>query len=141
MIESKELRVGNWVSCCSTYIKVECITYTGINYSYLDEEDEYLFSDLKPIHLTGEILEKCGFEKYDWQNAYFKKTLLGDLYIHFFKEQIITHFALVSRDSKGHKMKSLPFIGKIKKTHCISYLHHLQNLFHAICGVDLEVNL
>lgn len=79
-------------------------------------------SDISPILLTEEILLKCGFvnnEPKDWGSF-----TLGN--INFLKED-------------GNKMNGLYMNGY--RVADIRYLHQLQNLYFAITGEELEIEL
>lgn len=129
-MKASELRIGNWVNYDGLSVQVSGIrgdaVMIGGQSVWNKTADKY-----QPIALTPEILEQCGFVKYQWQNAYFIKFLSWHLYIHFFEGRIITHFCRVSSDSKGHRMISLPFIGAQKSTEEIKHLHDLQNFYYS----------
>ena len=132
MIQANELMVGNKAYFNGNVITIQQILSDSvIAYMIADmPDDEYSFSEINPIPLSPEILEKCGFEKYQWQDAYFIKTVFGDLYIHFYQNIIITRMVKVSEDNKGHKMVALPFVGNVKSVENIIHLHHLQNWYY-----------
>ncbi|MGN6438188.1 MAG: hypothetical protein ACTHMM_16730 [Agriterribacter sp.] len=120
MIDPKELRVGNWVLCIyedkSEYpVKVVAITEEGFT-TRGDEVYPHKDDELEGISLTPEILENCGFE-YN-----------GD---HFFKDEV----CLFKLGNSGiHFLYD--YTGKE-----IKYFHQLQNLYFALTGKELEVNL
>ena len=131
-MDAKELRIGNWVE------------YPLIGFKKIisgEDIDDISDNAGMPIRLSPEILEKAGFEKYDWQDAYFTGTIFGHLYIYFYKERIITRFANVSKDEVGHKMISVGFVGKQTSSDNIIYLHQLQNLYFALTGEELNITL
>ena len=112
-MKANELRIGNIVS-----------TWNGIKMK-LDEDDlEIMFGarnyeDFYPIPLTPEILEKCGFEKSSftqWRDNYFTLTDIDTKYL-FCKSESIEVIAT------------------------IQYLHQLQNLYFALTGNELNINL
>src|SRR5574343_566104 len=72
-MKANELRIGNWVKIIFQntqygtkvdYLQVKEICF---DYTYTGELDigSQLLKDCQPIELTPEILEKCGFEKYE----------------------------------------------------------------------------
>ena len=145
-MDAKELRIGNKIyydNCIVTIIALA--EYPSLSYISAHSESNDLYEidccEFEPIPLSPEILEKAGFEKYDWQDAYFTITIFGHLYIYFYKERIITRFANVSKDEVGHKMVSLGFVGKQTSSDNIIYLHQLQNLIYSITGEELNINL
>ena len=103
MIQANELMVGNKAYFNGNVITIQQILSDSvIAYMIADmPDDEYSFSEINPIPLSPEILEKCGFEKYQWQDAYFIKTVFGDLYIHFYQNKSILCFDLQKQQQKN----------------------------------------
>lgn len=112
-IESKDLRVGNWVK-----YKGDADIIVGIfgNYIYFDGSDsDYDIIYIKGIELSPEILEKAGFDVYDtvggflcWEKGKFK---------------------LLDRKLPAMVMPH------------IIYLHQLQNLYYCLVGQELNIEL
>ena len=126
-----ELRVENWVyNDDNTYSKIEGIRLFGDVvsneieiYSKDNVEGTLSISKLSPIPLTEEILLKCGFK-----NS--KSNIITYTYINnpaYYITEIGNCFTFISCD-------------KIR-VRSIKYLHELQNLFFAITGEELEVEL
>ena len=129
MIDSRELRIGNWVTdeffdTFKTFIKVDSINNKGINLEIEDDGKwaeiakiwigcEYNFESLFGIPLTEEILLKCGFGK--WLGLYSQNTFTLSTNNHIEYE---------------HTQTSV----KIK------YLHELQNLYFAIKKEELTIH-
>jgi hypothetical protein len=123
MIKRNELRIGNYVmdNVSGEWMIVDEI---GENVgAIVINRDKYPLPEgwnMGYIPLTPEILERCGFE----QNS----PVYGDYYnngdIFIFKEK--DGFMLFDEGSIGN-----PF----------NYLHQLQNLFFALTGEELEINL
>lgn len=113
MIPSRELRIGNWVEY-KVHGKDEWVAAPVFMIRHNDE-NEYK----RPIPLTPEILEKAGFEKvrYFWQ--------LLDICV--FEGMNVEIYPMESRES-------------IELPH-IKHLHQLQNLYFALTGTELEINL
>ena len=63
MIDIREIRIGNLVKSFRHNILVEGVEKRGINYSFMDEEYEYLKDELYPITITEDILLQLGFKK------------------------------------------------------------------------------
>ena len=78
-----------------------------------------------PIPLTPEILVKCGFEWSIYHKAYHKQGFIFDLSDRFAG-------GFVMHESKGKQQIICPEI---------LWLHQLQNLYFALTGTELEVNL
>lgn len=122
---ANELRIGNWVLNASskTPVQVDSICNKGISLfadccvTGGELEVIYSFNDLEPIPLTEEILEKCGFEK-DEPKGWYRKGFM-DLF-----DGNPFHYA------SGNNL-------------CpdILYLHQLQNLYFALTGEELNINL
>lgn len=133
MIQANELRIGNYVYDDFNEIhRVESvqsnrlIEYNGsgdpnVIISKLDGCDRFYVSDyVNPIPLTEEILLKCGFEKF---LKGIKGSDIHDTYrLGFF--QIENHFGIYL----FHGIE-------------IKHTHQLQNLFFAISGHELNIEL
>ncbi len=136
MIQSNDLRLGNKV----LWNDLIC-TVAGIQYFIdADENKEGHIVDLynngemvqtpyvsyiNPIPLTPEILEKCGFEKKYSHSNLSKYVGNGTLY---WNDVMSLSYAF------GHDYEEEP----IEHT---QYLHQLQNLYFALTGEELKINL
>lgn len=109
MIQANELRIGNWYDHNGSYRQVTPNTIEEV------WEGERIY--VNPIPLTPEILEKCGFEKYDR-----------------FLYRLKNGWHWISVDTN-----SLYIHGK--QVVLIDYLHQLQNLYFALTGKELNVQL
>lgn len=146
MIQANELRIGNRFN--RELRNAKCMDFDP-DFILTEEWMGKLFGndlsialeDLHPIPLTPEILKSYGFQKYQWQDSWYIKTIYGSLFIHFFKEQIITKLAKVSKDSYGQKMHSLGFFGKEKTVDHYIHLHQVQNLYFILTGKELKKHL
>ncbi len=115
MINKQELRLNNWVQYNGEYCKINSLTN---HYSEIaNKEDKFVITShiaLTPIPLTEDILLKCGFEK----------ALNG----WWDKDEIFSY-----RDG---------YFGFGTNRHTkIDYLHQLQNLYFALTGEELKINL
>ena len=114
-MKANELRIGNWVNCFGLPMRVEPNTILSL----LEiENNKKICIDLSAIPLTDEILLKCGFEKH--------RTT--DIYATHAKGLINVNDGLVFLVNNG-------FLNHIK------HLHQLQNLYFALTGEELEVDL
>lgn len=113
MIQSHELRIGNWIYSTShkQYCKVIKLEY----------DSELL--NIAPITLTEEILLKCGFEYYSSNNSY---QLDFDL-----------NFCIWGRIENGFNV----YCCSEELGDTLNYLHQLQNIIFTLTGKELEVNL
>jgi len=122
MIESKELRIGNYVKCPldETFLKVTTLKNKLIIAS---KGENVNYNAIGPIPLTEYILLKCGFEKTN-------RIDFGELkecYANF-------SFALMIR----HNSFFVDWIGGNTE---VKYLHTLQNVFYFLTGKELNVEL
>ena len=133
MIESKDLRIGNYVN-----------DYKGEPYKIKEVSNRMSFhrkwvngvflENIYPIELTPEILLKCGFTSYNkryWNN----KKQLNEPVTYYERGQLIDFYF-----DRFNRMKWVSD-RLFKCDYGIQYLHQLQNLFHALCGEELNVEL
>ncbi len=142
MIESKDLRIGNYVNHSVMGIVRVCkISRTTFKVSHdydnlFETADE---EDCKPIELTTEILLKCGFEKSlhpkldknCWSKNY------GSV------EIIISNkifFDVYTKYNPSNEVREFNY-NFITTNNGINHLHQLQNLFQTLTGKELKVNL
>lgn len=135
MIQANELRIGNWVYVLykefpldqDHYDKKACpvtrIRSNGFIEVAILTQHDYHVSKIEGIPLTPEILEKAGFEISDWlrtgvKNIYYKEGM----------GEFLTY------EYDGCCVYQLN-----KKV--IQYVHQLQNLYFALTGEELEIDL
>lgn len=127
MIQAKELRIGNYVKLNGRVMKPNAelmsLIITGETI------------DPMPILLTTEILEKCGFGKgtYDGDIKYFLKLRNG---ITSYEFAFFPNTDLGNGYSAAILLHKNDMIGGN-----IYYLHQIQNLYYALTGEELIVNL
>ena len=117
MIESNQLRLGNWVY--NTHNIPMVVKTIGIDYIYVDFKNNpgdllefNTYNPFKPIPLTEEILLKCGFEKKD------------GLFV-------FNNVVIWSRND----------IFNYEGLKYIKSLHQLQNLYFALTNKELNIEL
>jgi hypothetical protein len=130
MINANELRAGNWVNDVKGggYNNPGYVKVISIGESVINEWQDMGFSggaslkDIHPIPLTPEILDKCGF----------KERADTGLYSNG-KNFFLHHYYLMDDEYcfRYNDYKSYP----------IRFLHQLQNLYFALTGEELTVNL
>jgi len=120
-MEAKELRIGNWFK---EYDEFRQVTYNTIRYLNNNEDESY-----NPIPLTEEILLKAGFEKKGWQQ--YLKMKISEYNSLWYFDGIISILCEGIRD-----YDDLITI----KSEC-KYVHQLQNLYYALTGEELEIDL
>lgn len=144
MINATELRIGNWVTTefVNEYVIIDAIHPSDVGkVELLNIKKARCFVEftfLKPVPLTPEILEKCGFEVLNFNNKHFWIRFpggeIGDYRLHVFPESGNQSFWHLSfSDNISGKQES--YSGKIK----FRYLHQLQNLYFALTGEELEI--
>lgn len=126
MLKANELRVGNKIMQHWDYDDVgpnshEVIhTIEPYECMLLFEKDIY-----SPIPLTPEILEKCGFENRSASTDYLFS--LGDIHIGGSQKRFLpSYWGESGLEAYGNELK---------------YLHQLQNIYFALTGEELQVNL
>lgn len=119
----KELRIGNWLMfnghTKSQVYTLEIMADGQSMVNYLDSTNDDMYD---AIPLTPEILENIGFNKYRYwwtrpNNTFNFEEWTNDglgLYLHVNEHKVGQH---------------------------IKYLHQLQNLYFALTGTELEINL
>jgi hypothetical protein len=124
-MNANELRIGNYAIVKDAPIEA-IIRVRAQHIAEAEEHNPSWF--LYPIPLTLEILEKCGFKSF--RGLHFQLEIGGDSDLHL--TYAITddfYFTIYTQGDQG----KLPV-----KT---QYLHQLQNLYFALTGNELTVNL
>lgn len=148
MIQANELRIGNYVLATGLHetktVSIKYIEfYNRSGYIlFFNESDvgEYP-KDLKPIPLTSEILERCGFDESGFlyltekEERNFEREWLHRTFL-FYSEEVLLYY--IANDYKF----DLPGDGwhtqAVGYRH-IQYLHQLQNLYYSLTGKELEI--
>jgi hypothetical protein len=124
-IKAEELRIGNWVLMQN---QLE-------DYWPMPIEDGCEISGAekyKPIPLTPEILEKYGFEMTNSKN-YLSLPNQSHLYeLSIDENNLGIHYQMVTK----RNVEPRTVIGNR-----LQYLHQLQNLYFALTGEELQINL
>lgn len=137
MIKANELRIGNWIlDAGGNYIKITAQRIADI-------DNKLVIS--KPIHLTEELLLKCGFEKITKRESYYKKGSIWGIGVDDtmicldpdWREQPSFHCGIEYTDSEIPHDENIQY----NFAHDIKYLHQLQNLYFALTNQELEINL
>lgn len=133
MIQSQELRIGNWVYSPDGYpMQIDAIDNQSDTVSLITSETgslKYEISAIKKIELSPKLLIKIGFESKVFSD---KKSIV---YSH--KNSPIL---FIDTGFNGHFSLFMYFIGGIA-TENISYLHDLQNIIFALTKKELEIDL
>src|SRR5215831_7776890 len=121
MIKANELRIGNWVDYQGKKIKVENVNDGGINGEWDSCWATYFHEDLSGIPLSQDILQTAGFEKAIQLTTGEWTYSIGDF---DFKLLSNSAFLQVEYSDFGIEIKNV---------------HHLQNLYFALTGEELEM--
>lgn len=119
MIKANELRIGNWLMDGRYFSRIVGRDIDDIQY---ERCGTHVFD---PIPLTPEILQKAGFEVR-------KHTEDGTIYG-------ILNFTIIHALSVNDGIKF--FLNGYHNDVVIEYVHQLQNLYFAITGEELNINL
>ncbi|MCE5225881.1 MAG: hypothetical protein LLG05_08460 [Porphyromonadaceae bacterium] len=138
-MKANELRIGNVVGIGDLHIgtttmylgaarifDVKLIKSNQINIHQIDNKGfgTVLPEELQPIPLTPELLEKCGF-KSNHPTYYYIPIEDNCLHVYYSNNGLY-----------GYNVKYMhAYLGEIK------YLHQLQNLYFALTGEELEIDL
>lgn len=121
-MRASELRLNNWVWNDVQNIPVKVDMQIIQDQLYVDKG---LKESWQPIPLTEEILLKCGFY-IDFQNSNTISFLHRKLDV----------------DAINYQKKSNTYyFNSWESSKCPQHLHQLQNLYHALTGEELEINL
>jgi len=144
MIEAGELRIGNRIKFKDKYFTIFGISFLsdidskrkGFVVDLIDNikkiNETPFTKDIEPISLTPEILEKCGFENDDNLSIRYSLRILDDY------ELVFGRFDF-EPDRKGIWLDcDDSFYSKDLK---ITYVHQLQNIYFALTGEELQINL
>jgi hypothetical protein len=120
MIAANELRIGSLINYEQTTHVITEISKTLVRHRWVkNQKDDYVsdFSEISPITLSPEILEKCGFEKANDNFGGYLSPLykVGRIRIN------------------DNEWYNSCFYTTVK------YLHQLQNLIFALTGTELEI--
>lgn len=131
MIKSNELRIGNYILFDDgKQDKITAIWEDGVNGN---SHSRWYLERIMPIALTGEWLEKLGFQKDD-DKGESRGEEIGDVFRHqcFSVINVATKFHLwnYNDEDNWYSYASLNEINSV---------HELQNLYFALTGEELTV--
>ena len=132
-MKANELRIGNWVEVYSDdgryclLHEVDLIKEDGIGIGY-DFDAKYSWEEITPIPLTEEILLKAGFHKeHEFQ----------DFYIFSESNWCFTN----TGDNLFYIRDNTDLADEFGICKKIDYVHQLQNLYFALTGEELNIEL
>lgn len=129
MIKANELRIGNWVQApLGEYMRVEQIGYKdNPDYIFARYDKGFGQNSFSGIPLTPEILEKAGFNKLGGSKFVYR------IPVQEFEISVSLKLNYAYIDTQWGQ-------ASIKRP-IFKYLHQLQNLYFALTGTELEINL
>jgi len=154
MIDIRELRVGCYLLFDDIIGKVESISNHGgtseyeIDSSYRNTDEDLIslnscVDDFNPIPLTEDVLLKCGFLKYeDFEPG-------EQDYLELWRRDIIYYIPDEFGSRRGFnagyvnptELRFSLVIDGYENKFKAKYLHQLQNIYFALTGNELEINL
>lgn len=131
MIKANELRIGNWVDI---YTNLNMGSKKSIRRDIIKQGAQLDNNNLEfeGIPLTPEILEKAGFKSCD--NGVQLKTFEGYVFINWL-------FAGKSSNVSEGTPLTLEIDGNRMPLFKVQFLHQLQNLYFALTGEELNIDL
>lgn len=125
MIKANELRLGNIVRVANLTGTIKNLYSDGEVEMSFSPGYEYIYEDLQPIPLAPELLERCGF------------TVQNDLYSLKMKDDSVL---FVSSTEATAFVSQASIHDAAGEAPCKS-LHQLQNLYFALTGEELTINV
>lgn len=132
MVDVRELRIGNFVLHDDKIYEV-CVIYVN-GLMEISPIDSYIVKErsntlIEPIPLTEELLLKCGFTK---EYYGFSCDIVELSYGRFlYNDGIDNDTLFLSINSAEYTISGV----------FVEYLHQLQNIYYALAGQELEVDL
>lgn len=146
MINANELRIGNWVYGMNGYniehtkvpTKIAGVNWEEANLDFDDYKTHWCGVNwIDPIPLTPELLEKCGMTDKDIEGEVIDGGR-GQEWEHAESRPDKT-FAIREEEEGGYALLGTEPYWTIGKP--FQFLHQLQNLYFALTGTELSVNL
>lgn len=133
-MKANELRIGNYIADIWTPNGLFKVTELRKDKIFYGNCFKAKYDDIRPIPLTEEILLKAGGKRFDEDKII---LMLNDPSTHLVLMKVGTHwFPQIEQTgefaSEGVNVVFLNFI---------DYLHQLQNLFFALTGEEIKIEL
>ena len=143
MIRANQLQIGDYILVSGTPCRVESITKNKIGYRFNPKTDNRLYyarlRDVEPIEITGEMLEKNGFDKKGMRTICFIDSELVDCFQAVIRFDMQFKIVKVIRQ-KLIKSKDVTFDNFATERSAFVeslYFHQLQQACR-ICGIKME---
>ncbi len=134
-MDNRELRIGNWVAYDDgTTAQVYGVKFKDVGlYGFPQMLSE---SVIIGISLTAEILEKCGFKKFESTTEHLKS-------LSWYSLDWIVGYKSMGPDAPhgGFTIENISYGNSGGRKIELAYLHQLQNLYYALTYRELEINL
>lgn len=128
MIDTRELKLGNYLKKEGVILKVTSFSSSLINVEIAGANILYVPSELDPIPLTEEVLLKCGLTR---KGSFFGMGFLDTIYWYNIENQILYIEYTDSPFSEDEGVR-YPISSPIK------HLHTLMNAIYDLTGKELE---
>lgn len=135
MINANELRLGNWLKNNNAISEIFNPYHQVIGKDISDLCENPLheaWQQIEPIPLTPEILEKAGFTKEDDGISVYYRLVINRTECISIEDD--WSFGLNAADELSTQ-------GYASNPELLKYVHQLQNLYFALTGTELEINL
>lgn len=129
-MKAQDLRIGNYLKVTlNSQTSTEGITASGIMDIYCNKDNTSI--KYEPIPLTEEVLLKCGFEMSEHGEYFIKDN--ADSFDGVMSTKLTYNltdelFTVLNTDYDGYHVEC-------------KHLHHLQNLYFALTGEELKIEL
>ena len=144
MIDISELMIGNrvLVDLKEAYIAQLWVDEAAIVYLHSDTGDVTPYSDIHPIPLSPELLERCGFEYYKSEGiaSFSEYAREGDTHywnLNVKKNSVLQNSHQFSLVKWGDDTEFTLSIHNLRVT--VLHLHQLQNLIKTLTGKELKI--
>ena len=138
-MRSNELRIGNLIQKNGKIHYTNIFTLRDIKNLSIDDTDIF-----EPVTLTEEMLLKCGFVKVKNKDKEDLREYIGHTAQKAKYAIFDTDIFITKVDKRGLLWRSVDcdfMVLFYHKSIPIKYLHQLQNLYFALTGQELEINL
>ena len=145
-MKSNELRIGNYVFSAEDNKNGEVFQIDSRGIVFVNKNGNR-WQDLKniqPIPLTEELLLKCGFEKVKNKDKEDLREYIGHTAQKAKYAIFDTDIFITKVDKRGLLWRGIGcdfMVLFYHKSIPIKYLHQLQNIYFALTGQELEINL
>lgn len=137
MINSNDLRIGNWVNCTKNSLSFEILELRELYVTLIKENMSCNYSDLQPVPLTSEMLSSIGFKKVVCYYMEIKKGLNLEIGLNNPQNE---YYCLLRQSNRTTNMPNL-YDDVVLFYSSLKYVHQLQNLYYTLTNSELEITL